>query len=79
MRFREYLTQERIQVTEVAEKLKVHINHVFMILNGKRRPSIHLARKIEEMTNKQVTIDELIPRRDKPEVCPCCGRKMDSV
>ncbi len=76
MMLRQYLDQEKIPVTEMARRLLIHRNTMFMILNGQRRPSLELARKIEDMTHKQVTVDDLIPRKDTCDICPRCGRKL---
>jgi transcriptional regulator with XRE-family HTH domain len=77
MRLRQYLKKENMTVTEFAKRLNVHKNHIFMIINGSRRPSIHLAREIETLTDKYVTIDDLIEKRAPKEVkCPNCGEKI---
>ena len=76
MRLREFLDMQEMPVTAFARKLTVHPNHIFMIISGKRRPSIDLARIIERMTDKKVTVDDLIERKE-PLCCPTCGKKMD--
>lgn len=76
MKFREWLEREKIPVTHAARYLEVHENHLYLILNGKRFPGYHLAKAIEEYTNKEVTVDELVRKKDSLPKCPHCGRTM---
>lgn len=76
MMLRQYLDKERMPVSEMARRLGIHRNHMFMLLNGQRRPSIELARHIEDLTKKEVTLDDLIPPKPKCQFCPACGQKI---
>ena len=75
MILKEYVEKENVNVCEMARKLEIHHSYLFMIITGKRHPSIHLARRIEDMTEGNVKVDELILRKLPPERCSECGKK----
>ena len=54
MVLKEYLDEQRITYREFAEKLGIHVQTVQNIAYGKRRPSLELAVKIEEITNGRI-------------------------
>jgi transcriptional regulator with XRE-family HTH domain len=56
----EYLFRMKIKQTEFAKKLEVSRVHLGEILRGRRRPSISLAKRIEETTNGKVSKEELL-------------------
>ena len=60
MELREYLFRHRKTQKEMAEKLGVSVNHFSLIVRGERKPSVTLAIKIEEVTEGEVTKEELI-------------------
>lgn len=72
MKLRQYLDKEKITVAEFSRRCKIHPNHMFNIINGSRRPSLDLARRIQENSANKVQVDELVP---KAVCCPTCGRK----
>lgn len=76
MLLKDYIKEYGIVITHMAEKLDVHRNYLFMLISGKRRPSIHVARRIEDLTSGKVKVDDLI-ERTIPERCPCCGKKIN--
>jgi transcriptional regulator with XRE-family HTH domain len=56
----EYLFRKRISQTEFAHALGISRNHLGEILRGRRNPSIKLAKKIEELTNGEVSKEEAL-------------------
>ncbi len=60
MELREYLFRHRKTQTEMAKQLGVSLNHFSQIVRYQRHPSIGLAIKIEEITEGEVTKEELI-------------------
>lgn len=75
----EYLKREKIPVSHAAQILGVHPNHLYMICRKKRWAGYMLAKQIQEWTNGEVTIEDML--KDKPETptCPTCGRKMHNL
>lgn len=51
MTLKKYLDEKRITYREFAEKLGIHPQSLKNIACGKKRPSLDLALKIEELTN----------------------------
>jgi hypothetical protein len=76
MDLKEYLKKHDIKIGDFADKLKIHRNHLSGIINKRFVPGIALARQIEKLTKKQVTVDELIPPKEERQICPCCKRKL---
>jgi transcriptional regulator with XRE-family HTH domain len=60
MDLRTYLFQKRISVTEFSQTLGCSRIHLSEILNGRRKPSLLLAKSIERFTNGEVTASELV-------------------
>jgi transcriptional regulator with XRE-family HTH domain len=60
MELREYLFKHRKTQVEMAKQLGVSVNHFSQLVRHKRHPSIALAIKIEELTEGEVTKEELI-------------------
>jgi transcriptional regulator with XRE-family HTH domain len=50
MSLREYLDEKRMTYREFAEKLGIHLQSLKNIAYGKKKPSLELALKIEELT-----------------------------
>lgn len=76
MKLKEWLQREKIPVTQLARQLEVHSNTLYLILSGKRYPGYHLAKSIEEYTQREVTVDELVRKKETFPKCPHCGRTM---
>ncbi len=76
MDLKEYLKKHDIKIGDFSDELKIHRNHLSGIINKRFVPGITLARQIEKLTKKQVTVDELIPTKEERQVCPCCKRKL---
>ena len=60
MKLEEYLRFNRIKNRELAEKLGVSQAFVNLMLHGKRKPSLDLAKKIEKITEGRVSVFELL-------------------
>lgn len=54
----EYLFRKKISQTNFANELGISRNHLGEILRGRRSPSVKLAKKIEELTEGEVTKEE---------------------
>jgi DNA-binding transcriptional regulator YdaS (Cro superfamily) len=60
MELRVYLFQKRISVTDFSKSLGCSRIHLSEIVNGRRIPSLLLAKAIERATNGEVTAEELL-------------------
>lgn len=60
MQLAEYLFRKKIKQTEFAKTVGVSRVHLGEILRGRRRPSISLARRIEQATEGDVSKEELL-------------------
>lgn len=76
MKLKEFINNGNKSVAEIALFLEIHRTYLYAIMNEKREPSLHLAREIERMTHKMVTVDDLIKKKEPGLRCPCCGRKI---
>jgi transcriptional regulator with XRE-family HTH domain len=56
----EYLFRKRVSQTEFAKELGISRNHLGEILRGRRSPSVKLAKKIEELSQGEVTKEEAL-------------------
>lgn len=60
MQLAEYLFQHKIKQTEFAKIIGASRVHIGEILRGRRRPSVKLAKRIEELTNGKVPKEGLL-------------------
>lgn len=60
MNLKEYLEEKRLTYREFAEKLQIHPQSLQNIAYGKKKPSLELAVKIEELTNGELTPKDLL-------------------
>lgn len=60
MKLDEYLFRNKLSRTDFAEQLGISRGHLQHILNGSRRPSVPLAKKIQEITEGKVTKEEAL-------------------
>lgn len=60
MKLDEYLFRKKLSRTAFAEKLGISRGHLQHILNRSRRPSVPLAKKIEEATDEKVSKEEVL-------------------
>ncbi len=60
MDLRTYLFHKRMSIADFSRRLKCSRDHLSRIVNGKLKPSARLAEDIEQATNGEVTIDELL-------------------
>lgn len=75
MKLYNYLKKNKITQSAFARLLGIHINHMSRIVLQKINPSVSLANKIVELTDGEVTFEDLIIHCER-EVCPTCGRKL---
>lgn len=68
MQLAEYLFRKKIKQTEFARRVGVSRVHLGEILRGRRRPSIGLAKKIEQATDGDVSKEELLFPEEHTEV-----------
>jgi transcriptional regulator with XRE-family HTH domain len=66
MDLKEWLFFERRTVTEFAEMLDYSRTHLSGIVNGKNTPSRKLIKRIERVTNGQVTRDDYKKYKKEP-------------
>jgi DNA-binding transcriptional regulator YdaS (Cro superfamily) len=64
MDLRTYLFNKRISVTNFSETLGCSRIHLSEIINGRRTPSLMLAKSIERATNREVTAEELLNEKE---------------
>ena len=60
MTLSEYLQAENMKASHLAERLEVPASTISRILNGQRRPSFGLMRKIAEVTGGKVTPNDFV-------------------
>lgn len=71
MKLGEYLKRERISNIQFATLINVHPQSIRMYIHGTREPSHKIARIITDITNGEVTLEDL--KSDKPKhYCPIC-------
>jgi len=62
MKFKEYFAQEPYGAkTQMAETLGITTTWLSLLINGSRRPSVSLSKKIEKFTKGRITAKELRP------------------
>lgn len=66
MNLKEYLEEIRSTYREFAEKLDIRPQYLQSIAYGKKKPSLELAVKIEELTHGKVTPKELLEHCNHP-------------
>lgn len=66
MDVKKYLDEKRLTYREFAEKLGIRIQYLQSIAYGKRKPSLDLAVKIEELTNGELTPKDLLHYFNNP-------------
>jgi len=64
MDLREYLFRKRITNKDFAKLVRYDHSYIGEIINGKKKPGKKLARLIEEATNGEVTVDELMSLKE---------------
>ena len=65
MDLRTYLFQKRISITKFSKTLGCSRIHLSEIVNGRRIPSMMLAKHIELLTNGEVKAKELLKEKDE--------------
>jgi len=60
MQLKVYLVQNRLTIKEFSEMIGYSRNQISGIANEKLKPSLRLAKLIEQATNGQVTVEELL-------------------
>lgn len=65
MELKEYLKKYGITKTGFARRMGVTYDTVINIINGKAYPSAKTAQKIVELTNGEVTFEDLFKKKEK--------------
>lgn len=60
MQLEVYLESRNFEQKEFAEMVGISVASISNYLSGRRKPSLEIGRKIEQVTNGKVTIDDLI-------------------
>jgi transcriptional regulator with XRE-family HTH domain len=68
MKLNQYFSLTRTSKQNFAEQLGVSPAYFSTIVNGKKKPSPRLAKKISELSNGYVTTDEILFPEDFPDV-----------
>lgn len=66
MDLREYLFRNRISITDFAKQVNASRNHISGITNRAWKPGKYLALLIENVTNGEVTAEELLSDNQTP-------------
>ncbi|MDD4989615.1 MAG: hypothetical protein PHV42_04295 [Candidatus Pacebacteria bacterium] len=77
MRLIDYLKKEHISRAKFARMLRLHAPTVRSYVSGYRFPSYQTSKAIEAITEGEVTIDDLMENRPKPQRCPTCDNILD--
>lgn len=68
MELKLYLVKNRIKIHEFAERLGCSRTHLTEVINGKKKAGLTLAKFIEQITNGEVTTEEILnayqPKRE---------------
>lgn len=60
MRLEEYILEEELSERQFASLVDVSHAHINNIIRGRRTPSIYLIKKIEELTQGKVSLNDLL-------------------
>lgn len=60
MDLKEYLFRKDIYVTDFAKQIGYTPDYIYLIKEKKKKPSFRFAKAIEEATNGEVTVEELL-------------------
>ncbi|WP_420421704.1 helix-turn-helix domain-containing protein [Simkania sp.] len=61
-----YLFKYDLPVKKFASDLGISTSYLYQLLRKERKPSLELALKIEQYTNGEVTVKELIEEKNSP-------------
>jgi len=75
MKLKDYLEKEKIKQAEFAKRLGVHQQTVFRLVHEEIFPSYPTARAIVELSNNEVTMDDIYANKVAKIPCPLCGKK----
>lgn len=64
MDLREYLFRKRLSITQFSALVFCNRNYISQIANKKRIPSVRLAKAIEQVTNGDVSAEEVLNPKD---------------
>jgi transcriptional regulator with XRE-family HTH domain len=59
MHLKEYLGFRKINMREFSRRAQVSPSHIHNICSGKKNPSLPLAKRIQQLTDGKVTLDDL--------------------
>lgn len=57
---KEYLFKHNIPPKKCASDLKISVSYLYQLIRGERKPSLELAQKIEEYTQGEITVLQLL-------------------
>lgn len=60
MDLKKYLDNKRLTYAEFANQLGIHTHSLHNVVYGKKKPSLDLAVKIEELTDGEITAKDLL-------------------
>jgi len=63
MKLQNWLKEKGFSKAEFARKIGVSRHALYLYLKGKRQPRLDIALRIEEATNGEVTVKDLIPHK----------------
>ena len=63
MKLQNWLEEKRLSKTEFAKRIGITRHALYLYLKGKRQPRLDIALRIERVTNGEVTVEDLIPRK----------------
>ena len=61
---RTYCLNHNLPISKLAKQIGITKTHLFNIIWGKNFPSRGLALKIEEITNKEIKVSDLVKKED---------------
>jgi transcriptional regulator with XRE-family HTH domain len=67
MNLKKYLEEKRMTYREFAEKLGIRPQYLQSIAYGKKKPSLELAVKIQELTGGKLTPKDLLEHYNNPQ------------
>ena len=72
--FNDFIAKNGFRKTFVAEKLGIHYQYLLLLLHGRRKASVKIAKKIEKFTEGKIKFFEFFEELDTAkEERPSCG------
>jgi len=70
----EYLKRHKMKMAHLADHLDCHPQTIRAYIKQLRWPSYAMAKRIEEWTEGEVTVEDLMLTKPAKPRCECCGR-----